>query len=442
MALVAIVGVGALARDKWLPLVRSATDQVGEQDPHAGHDHEESSVGGTIKLTERGLKNIGFEPFVVEPTDYVRELNLPASVVERPGRSQVHITAPLTGIVQKVFISPGEAVDTNQPLFQVRLTHEELVAAQREFLETQAKLSVVQRELARLQELGDGVVAGKRILEQQYEQDRLQVTLDAARQAMLLHGLNEEQVGEVQRSGRMFREITIRAPKHADEHQPTEHEETPHWFTVQSLGVALGEHVDMGRELALLSDHCELLIEALAFEDDAAAIRRAAESELPVNARQLDRESEDSQLTGLRIQYVAGQIDPVSRAFKIYVQLPNRIALDKTSPQGTRYLEWVFKPGQRMELSIPIESWQKQIVVPATAVIDEGAEAYVYRENGNQFQQVPVHVRYRDQRAVVLANDGAVFKGDVIAGKGAYMMHLAIKNKSGGAIDPHAGHNH
>lgn len=450
-AIAAIVVVGVttaiFTRSRWLPLVQAARQPVGHAeasasgDAHEGHDHAHAghNEGASIELSDRGLKNIGFEPFTVAPADYARRLTLPAIVVEQPGRSQVHITAPLTGIVEKIFIAPGEAVDAGEPLFQVRLTHEELVAAQREFLETLAKLGVVERETTRLKGLGEGVIAGKRILEQQYEQDRLQAALDAAKQAMLLHGLTDEQIAEVSRSGRLFREITIRVPEHGDAEEACQ---SPHLFTVQRLGVARGEQVEVGRELAMLTDHCELLIEALAFEDDAAAIRRAAKSNLPVTATQLDHSSPGGQLSGLEILYVAGQIDPESRAFKVYVRLPNRIALDKTISGDKRFLEWAYKPGQRMELSVPVETWEDQIVVPTTAVVDEGAEAYVYRQNGDHFDQVPVHIRYRDQNAVVLANDGALFQGDVIAGQGAFQMHLALKNQSGGAIDPHAGHNH
>ncbi|MAT73127.1 MAG: secretion protein HlyD [Planctomycetaceae bacterium] len=442
-----IAGGAAMTRDAWLPLLQAATRPEGNlesspaEDSHEDHAHEHAghSEASSITLSERGLKNIEFEPFTIAPSNYARRLNVPAVVVEVPGRSQVHITSPLTGIIEKVFIAQGEAVEATQPLFQMRLTHEELVAAQREFLETLSKLAVVERELARLNALEAGVVAGKRILEQQYEKDRLQVALDASRQAMLLHGLTEEQVEEVRRSGKMFREITVRAPAHAETEEACE---APHLFTVQNLGIALGEQVEIGRELALLSDHCELLIEALAFEDDAASIRRAAEAGLPVEAKQLNQTSSAGQPTGLEILYVAGQIDSESRAFKVYVRLPNRIALEKTGPRGKTFLEWVFKPGQRMELSIPVETWKDQIVVPTTAVVDEGAEAYVYRQNGDHFDRVPVHIQYGDQNAVVIANDGALFKGDVIAGNGAYQMHLALKNKSGGAIDPHAGHNH
>jgi cobalt-zinc-cadmium efflux system membrane fusion protein len=74
--------------------------------------------------------------------------------------------------------------------------------------------------------------------------------------------------------------------------------------------------------------------------------------------------------------------------------------------------------------------------------VNEGAESYVYRQSGNQFHRVPVRVEHSDQKSVVIANDGAIAPGEVIAGKGAYQIHLALKNKSGGAEDPHAGHGH
>ena len=81
-------------------------------------------------------------------------------------------------------------------------------------------------------------------------------------------------------------------------------------------------------------------------------------------------------------------------------------------------------------------------MLPVDAVIDEGAENYVYRRNGNHFDRVPVHEEFKDREYVVIANDGALFPGDVVAGTGAYQIHIALKNKSGGGPDPHAGHNH
>ena len=43
---------------------------------------------------------------------------------------------------------------------------------------------------------------------------------------------------------------------------------------------------------------------------------------------------------------------------------------------------------------------------------------------------------------VVIENDGTLFPGDRVAAEGAYQIYLTIKNQAGGAVDPHAGHNH
>lgn len=95
-----------------------------------------------------------------------------------------------------------------------------------------------------------------------------------------------------------------------------------------------------------------------------------------------------------------------------------------------------------MELLVPVELWKEKIVLPVEAVVTEGVENYVFIPNGKTFVRTPVHVEYRDLQNVVLENNGDLFPGTIIAGKGAYQMQLAIKNKAGGAIDPHAGHNH
>ena len=48
-------------------------------------------------------------------------------------------------------------------------------------------------------------------------------------------------------------------------------------------------------------------------------------------------------------------------------------------------------------IALPVEEWKDRIVLPVDAVVDEGAEAYVYRQNGNHFDRMPVHVEYRDR---------------------------------------------
>ena len=95
-----------------------------------------------------------------------------------------------------------------------------------------------------------------------------------------------------------------------------------------------------------------------------------------------------------------------------------------------------------MQVTVPVEQWEKRIVLPVDAVAQDGVETYVFVPNGKRFDRKPVHVEYRDRFKVVIADDGSVYEGDAVALSGAQQMLLALKNKSGGAVDPHAGHNH
>lgn len=443
--IVVVLGVAAATAPRSWPWLREQLGLAkpeptpGDDAPHDDHDHAEHDSAAAITLSSRGLKNVGYEPLKVETSTYFKQLRLPAMVVERPGRSQIHLTAPLTGVVTKIYSVEGEAIAEAAPLFEMRLTHEELVAAQRDYLKTLVDMEVVDREIERLQELSEVLVPGRRILERQYEKQRLQGALRAYAQTMMLHGLSEERIAQIRESKELLQYITVLAPGHDEAGEACCSE---HQLTVQHLGVARGQHVEMGSELAILADHCELHVEAAAFEDDAEAIRRAAASDRLVSATLLRGDAASHPVDGLEILYVADRVDPESRALKFYLRLVNQVALDKTGPDGRHFLEWKYKPGQRMQVSVPIEAWEDQLVLPADAVVEEGAENYVFRQNGGGFQQIPVHVLLRDEASVVVANDGAIFPGDVVAGRGAYQMHLAIKNKSGGAIDPHAGHNH
>ena len=59
----------------------------------------------------------------------------------------------MTGVVTRIYPIQGEAVEPGQPLFEVRLTHEDLLQVQTEFLRTVEELDVIGREVARLEKV-------------------------------------------------------------------------------------------------------------------------------------------------------------------------------------------------------------------------------------------------------------------------------------------------
>ena len=449
----AIFFVAISTRAWWLPLaqqgiaaVRPNADDAATDHAHGGepsenaHARAASPDSTSLALSEKARKNIGLELVTVAIGDFDRTVSIPAVLVTRSGRAEIVVSAPMTGIVRRVYPIQGEAVRPGDPLFEIRLTHEDLVEKQSKLLRALEELDVVKQEVARLDEVtASGAVAGKRLLERQYEQRKIEALIRAERQALMLHGLDEAQVDSIAKNRRLLQSLTIVAPQLVDCADCNQHEE---FMQVGELSVTPGRHVAAGTRLCTLTDHCQLYIEGNAFEHDADALTKAANRGAAVTAIIKGNGSDKHEVDGLRILYVENRIEVDSRALKFYLRLPNKMVRNELAPDGKRFISWQYRPGQRVEVFVPMEQWKKRIILPIDAVLQEGPEWFVYQQIGGRFQQKPVHVEYRGQRWAVIESDGTLFPGDVVAGKGAYQIHLALKNKVGGGVDPHAGHNH
>lgn len=483
---ITVVGLAIVLHEWWLPATNNWVEQTigsfrssSEQDdadghetdngdPHAGHDHSGHAhdEATSLELSGTALRNLGLTPEFIQPvtiSTFRRSITVPALVVERPGRTRIQVAAPMTGVVTHVHSVPGEAIKPSTLLFRIRLTHEDLVKAQTDFLRTLGELDVERREIRRLQTVTkSGAIAGKVLLEREYARDKLQAVLSAEKEALRLHGLSTEQVEQIVTERRLLRDLQVFAPS-PDSHGESEfklsrqpiqrtafqldpqHMPASPKFRVMILSdlhAHKGQSVEAGETLCVLSDYSELYIEGLAFEQDASEIATAAKNKWRVSAvfERPGRKAES--IDGLEIVRLANEVDTDSRTLKFYVRLPNSIQNDTTDSAGHRYVDWQHRPGKRLQLRVPIEDWPDQIVLPVDAVTKEGAEYYVFQQNGDHFDRVGVHVKYRDQQSVVIANDGSLFPGDIVALRGAHQMQMALKNKAGGGVDPHAGHNH
>ncbi len=417
----------------------------GDEDEHADahkvkydHKHDEAAA---IKLSKQAQDNIGLRLVKVELRPFERTMTVPGVVIERPGWSVLEVTAPMTGVVTEIYPIQGEAIQHGQPLFEIRLTHEDLLQAQTEFLRTVEELDVIGREVTRLEKVSEeGVIAGKTLLERKYEQQKQEASLRAQRQALLLHGLSNEQVDKIASTRTLLQSLTIYAPV-AKERTSSGHPDRH--LQVQQLKVAQGKHVNAGDTLCTLVDQKELYIEGIAFEQDIQTVNRVAAATRKVSAMFGAKSTGDEQIVPeLRILYLDDKVDQQSRAFHFYVTLPNRVLRSDKAPDGRDFVYWQFKPGQRTQIRIPVEEWKDRIVLPVEAVAQDGAETYVFEANGDHFDRRAVHVEYRDQDWAVIANDGDLRLGATVAVSAAHQVQLALKNKSGGGVDPHAGHNH
>jgi membrane fusion protein, heavy metal efflux system len=417
----------------------SQEDSRGQAES-ADHRHEDAAA---VKLSRNAQENVGLQLAKVELRAFERTMTVPAMVVERPGRSALQVAAPLTGVVTRIWPLQGETVTPGQPLFDLRLTHEEVVEAQAEFLRTAEELDVVQREIARLKEVAaGGAIAGKTVLERQYEQQKLQGVFRAQRQRLLLHGLSNTQIDEIVAQRTLLGSLTVAVPDQLDDQDKAGRADAARLLQIEELKVTAGQYVKAGDPLCVLANHVKLDIQGKAFEQDATALEQAISNDWRLTAV-LDGTGKERRLVpDLPIVYLANKVDPESRAFLFYVELPNTIVRDQARADGRRFSTWQFKPGQRAELLVPVERWPDRIVLPLDAIVRDGAETFVFEQNEGHFDRRAVRVEYRDQYSAVIANDGTLQPGKLVVVSGTYQVHLSLKNKAGGAPDPHAGHNH
>ncbi|MCC9599542.1 efflux RND transporter periplasmic adaptor subunit [Stieleria sp. JC731] len=466
----------------------SGHDESHEGHDHSGHDHEGHSEADSIELSDQARANLRLTTTVASVQPFSEYVEIPGVVTPWPGRTHITITSPLTGVINSIRVSRGELVASGTPLFTLRLTHQDLVQTQEKFLTSLGQLDVEEREIRRLSSIASsGAIAANKRIEREYERDRLLASIQAARQSMLLHGLNVDQINQIERTRELVREVTVYAPilhtdrsihhdsidpplppsaghqgagsqfvthdsRHANENHgqqltslvqppPAHPEHVDADFLITDLLVSRGQSVQAGETLCQLSDYSQLLIEGSAFQRDSETLRRAADREADLQAV-VELGFQDRKIVdGLKIVYLGNEVDRESRALPFYVMLGNEV--ERSVQVGDeRFVSWRYKPGQRLTIRVPLQMLDEAIVVPKEAVAEEGPERYVFVENDHHFDRVSVHVLAQDSVNVAIANDGQLWPGQTVAVSGSHQLQMAIKNKSGGAIDPHAGHNH
>jgi membrane fusion protein, heavy metal efflux system len=458
LAIVAVCGLAAAGYQQgWFQNLSAVGAPM--PDPAAEHhDHGPAAVSEALVLSGQARKNLHLEVGPIKFSDYWRTIVIPAVVTEQPGHSERRIASTMHGIITRVYIRPGQTVHPGDPLFDIQPTGEVLLSAQANLLKTLQDLELVEVEINRLKPLAEqGAVPTTRLLEKQYEQRRLEGQRQVQTQELLVRGLSAEQVAKIIAAKVLVRQLTISVPgiihapdgdaavarKAAIPVRPASLEETTSEtiFSVEQIDVFPGKLVQPGDELCDLAHHTELYLAGLAFQRDAELVGQIIEHQRPVRAEFEATATDPLVRTGLQVRYADNVVDPQTGTFRFYLPLTNEVARDIPGPNGVTYRAWRFKPGQRAQLEIPVEHFTGRIVLPADAVVQEGAEAYVFREVGDEFDRVAVQLEYENSRVAVLANDGQLFVGDRVALNQAYQLQLALKKQQGGT-DPHAGHDH
>ena len=459
---IAIAAVGGAAyagyatRDRWVQHVFPAkpAEKAGEGSTHdhGGHDHNhdhghDHGANDRVKLSPQAQANLGLEVATLAPTEYWRKLLIPGAVVDRPGESDRSVTTKAAGVVIEIKAHPGDTVKAGEPLFTLQLVSEFVQSAQTELAKVIRERDFAIARRNRVEKLVEGGTKTKQDLADEDNQvQRFTNQTQAYRRQLQVFGLNTQQIDRAER-GDVVTEITVSAPLHAAKGIFSPFSTDTALYEVQELKVHLGEAVQSGQTLCLLANHQRLFVEGRAFKSEAKALARLAEKKVPVEVHFADEQPGDwPAVPPLLVRHLSNQVDPATRTFAFYLPLENQA--DTFERDGRKHFVWRFRPGQRVRLKVPVEKLVMlapdgktellPFVLPAGAVIREGAEAFVFVQSGDVFVRKPVRVLYEDRTEVVIANDGSITEADFVVKNQASALNRALKATAAGDD----GHDH
>lgn len=444
---VAVVGISVTAfvsRDRWLPWLRSEAT-TAEADAQQA-PVEEPKV---LKLSPQARKNMGLVSKPATIQAYWRNIQVPGVVVDRPGLSDRGVTSPAVGVVTQVHAFAGDTVRPGETLFTLRLFSEYLQNTQSELFKATRETELIKDERKRLEGLASsGTIAGSRIIELDQRIRRQDGLIQAYRQDLLTRGLAPPQITQIT-EGNFVSTIDVVAPppvrdvRRQGDVQPVafivKQGGEGLVYEVQELKVDLGQQVQAGQLLSVLSNHRSLYIEGHAFMQEAPMLEQAAQNGWPIDVEFTEDDSRHwpPLEQTFQIRHLANTIDTGSRTFDFFIPLTNQSRTYEKD--GQTFLVWRLRPGQRVRLHVPVELFENVIVMPSAALVREGPEAYVFSQNGDLFNRIPVHVLHEDRLNVVLANDGSVGPGSYLAQGSGASLNRVLKSQaaSGMRADVH-----
>ena len=425
--LLVLAGIGAVAwtqRHRW--------QKPDAPEPAAGGGSGPVDIQ-SVKLSEEAVRGLDLRSEEVRLEDYPTVIEVPGVITDAPGRARA-VSFPVAGVVAKVHVTPGEAVRPGDPLFTVQLSSEFLQASQTDLARSAKDLvaaTVRRDQTAKL--VAGGTKPGQDLIDDENQVRRLTTQVEGHRRQLLLFGLDEAQVKKV-KAGDYVTEIVIAVPPANPPARtvpvgagtpPVPGDAAMFAFEVESVAVAQGQGITAGQVLARLADYRELLIEGQAFETEAGLVTDATGAGRPVGVDFLEPAPKGRATETKLVIRSVGKTDPTTRTFPFYAALANEGT--PYERDGKTYLAWRYRPGRQVRLRVPTGSVPKVIVLPAEAVVREGADAFVFRQNGDVFDRKPVVIVAEDRLNVAIAPGNGIEAGVSVLRNNAAAVNRALK---------------
>lgn len=288
----------------------------------------------------------GIQTMTVRKTAIPEYLDLAAHIESDPTRV-VHVYAPAGGRIAEMKVRPWDRVEKGQILAE--LESSDLARAVADYHKALADNQVKQKALDRSKDLLDHKAISEREFQQaQGDAEQSQAEVGAAREQIQVYGMDPDHA-----SSRLF----VKAPRSG---------------VILDVGAAPGEFsqaLTASAPLSTVADITTVWAVGDIYEKDLAVAKSGEAAQVTLNAY-------PGQTWMGHVGVVSSAVDPTTRTLHVRIVLPNADLRIKPAMFGTIRL---------------VRSTNQGILVPTTAVVHEGNDAYVFVARGNgRFERVAV----------------------------------------------------
>ena len=294
--------------------------------PKYADDAPMSTNPGSVMISAEKQQLIGVRTSEVKREALVRDLRTNGQVIADETKIS-HVHVKVNGFVDKVFVdSLGQLVNKGQPIFT--LYSPDLVATQDEYL---------------IAKRGEKALGASPFAEISRGSESL---LQSARMRLKLWDISDEQIKELDETGKVRRTLTFYSPV---------------------TGVVIGRKafpntsVNPDTELYTISDLSTVWVNADIYEYEVPFVKVGQRAEMQLSYY-------PGKTWNGRIAFIYPDVDPVTRTVKARLEFPN---------PGLK-----LKPQMFAAVQLKV-NYGTQIVVPEEAVLDSGKEQSVFVAKGD-----------------------------------------------------------
>jgi membrane fusion protein, heavy metal efflux system len=153
--------------------------------------------------------------------------------------------------------------------------------------------------------------------------------------------------------------------------------------TVVERNVSLGGAVEPNKTLFRIADLSKVIVEGDVFESDISKVKLGQGARIRLDAY-------PNKVFAGKVTFVASALDPQKRTLQLWVSVDNG--------QG------LLKPELFARVALVVQHSKEALTVPVEAIIDDGAEKFVFVKNGNRFIRQDVATGVSDDRYVEITD--------------------------------------